>query len=100
MGKHGHVNSSVKGKRFQNEGRRRTTVHLTQGTTEERLDFVSVLQPVPHTGKHFQRGCFTASETTQEIDKGMDADGGGGWGGAREERGERGRKRQREGRQE
>lgn len=33
-----------------------TRVFLTHGTTEERLDFVSVFQSVPHTGKHFQRG--------------------------------------------
>jgi len=26
---------------------------LTRGTPEEGLDFVSVLQPVPYTGKHF-----------------------------------------------
>lgn len=41
-----------------------TRVFLTHGTTEEGLDFVSVFQPVPHTGKHFQRGCATANKAT------------------------------------
>lgn len=43
---------------------------LTHGTTEERLDFVSVFQSVPHTGKHFQRGCITANKATYEEGKG------------------------------
>lgn len=82
-------------------GRSRTTVFLTHGTTEEGLDFVSVLQPVPHTGKHFQSGYLTASAATW---------GGGGRHkdgckerekGVREEKGRKGRKRQgREGRKE
>lgn len=57
-------------------GRSRTTVFLTHGTTEEGLDFVSVLQPVPHTGKHFQSGYLTASAATLgggEVDIRMDA---------------------------
>lgn len=41
-----------------------TRVFLTHGTTEERLDLVSVFQSVPHTGKHFQRGCVTADKAT------------------------------------
>lgn len=82
-------------------GGHRTTVFLTHGTTEEGLDFVSVLQPVPHTGKHFQSGYLTASASTwtgggrqrdgcKEREKGV-----------REEKGGKGRKRQgREGRKE
>lgn len=75
----------------QDEGRRRTTVFLTHGTTEEGLDFVSVLQPVPHTGKLFQSGYLTGSTATWEGDKGMDAgrerERERGGGDAREERG-------------
>lgn len=55
------------------DGRRRTTVFLTHGTTEEGLDFVSVLQPVPHMGKHSQSGYLAASQTTWEADTGLDA---------------------------
>lgn len=41
-----------------------TGVFLTHGTTEEGLDFVSVFQPVPHTGKHSQSGFVTANTAT------------------------------------
>lgn len=77
--------SKVKGY-SQEEGRCQTTVFLTHGTTEEGLDFVSVLQPVPHTGKLFQSGYFTGNAATWEADEAMDV--------SREERfrGERGRK--------
>lgn len=40
-----------------------TRVFLTHGTTEEGLDSVSVFQPVPHTGKHFQSGCVTVKQS-------------------------------------
>ena len=79
----------------QNEGRRRSTVFLTHGTTEEGLDFVSVLQPVPHTGKHFQSGYLTAIAATWEVDKGMVASRGRD---GREEGKEKTRERKEEGR--
>lgn len=63
------ISSGIKGY-SQDEGRHRTAVFLTHGTTEEGLDFVSVLQPVPHTGKHFQSGYLTPSTATWEVDKG------------------------------
>lgn len=80
------VSSEMKGY-SQDEGRRGTTVFLTHGTTEEGLDFVSVLQPVPHTGKLFQSGYLTGSTATWEGDKGMDAGRERERGDAREERG-------------
>lgn len=96
----GIIKLAVKKKKgySQDEERRRTIIFLTHGTTEEGLDFVSVLQPVPHTGKHFQSGYLTASAATREEDKGMYANRERD---AREERGRKGRKRQgKEGRKE
>lgn len=66
------VSNDVKGS-SKDEGRHRTAGFLTHGTTEEGLDFVSVLQPVPHMGKHSQSGYLAASMATGEVDKGMDA---------------------------
>lgn len=92
------VSSEKKKGYSQDEERRRTIIFLTHGTTEEGLDFVSVLQPVPHTGKHFQSGYLTASAATREVDKGMYANRERD---VREERGRKGRKRQgKEGRKE
>lgn len=78
------VSSEMKGY-SQDEGGHRTAVFLTSGTAEEGHDFVSVLQPVPHTGKHFQRDYRTA---TWEEDEGMD---GNGERGAERERGRQGK---------
>lgn len=50
-----------------------TPVLLTHGTAEEGLDFVSVLQPVPHTGKQFQFGYLNR----QVMDANKDREGGG-----------------------
>lgn len=49
---------------------------LTYGTPKQGLDFVSVLQPVPHTGKHFQSGFLSVTTwETRRTDRreGVDA---------------------------
>lgn len=51
----------------QNKARHWTTVFLTYGTPKQGLDFVSVLQPVPRAGKHFQSGFL--SVTTCETSR-------------------------------